>query len=467
MSYTPKSYNDIMRDLRGMMLGRTNLNDINAGSVMNTLLSAVAQEIASSERRLYNIRESFFLKNIGGSDLDQRVAELPPEGMARLEASNASGSVLTIERSDNTAELIIPAGSLVGTTDGQQYRTSIDVVIAQGEDLVENVHIICTTAGAVGNVGVSTISEIVAMPDDVFSVTNTQPLTNGNDRETDEQLRSRALLYNQSLTRCTRAALEFLGASFVSSEGERMRFINLWEDPATPAYSELVVDDGSGLTVNSVSRIASQVVGVIPSNGSRIIYHQAPATEPITSDNLTITRNGAAVAIDDADITSFPERGVVFLAEGAVQAGDEWRIRNYRTYQGFMKELQEEIEGDVNNPSLLTGFRAAGTRVVVSLASPQFVQFDVSVSTEFNIEAPLVTSQIRAVLLDLINGLAPSETLYTSAMIEAARSVSGVRDVSIYIRDTDQPYPNQYPASPRSALRVNSTSINISNTSRG
>ena len=79
-----------------MILGRTPLNDIFAGSVVNTLLSAFAQEVASSERRLFNLREAFFLRSASGQDLDERVAELPPLGMARIDATNASGSVLTI-----------------------------------------------------------------------------------------------------------------------------------------------------------------------------------------------------------------------------------------------------------------------------------------------------------------------------------------------------------------------------------
>jgi hypothetical protein len=352
MSYTPKSYNDILRDLRGMVIGRTELNDVQAGSVMNTILSAIAMELASSERRVYSVRESFFLRRATGVDLDQRVAELPPQGISRLEASNASGSVLTITRGDTIGDLTIPAGSLVGTEGGQQYRTSLATLIPNNDLLVENVHVIATTAGAIGNVGVSTINQIISMPDDVIAVTNVQPLTNGADEETDTDLRQRATLYLQSLTRCSRSALEFLGISFVSSEGERMRFVNLFEDIERPAYCELVVDDGSGLIVESVSKAGSQVTGVVPVNGASILYHQAPATEELTSANITVTRGGAPVALGNNDIISYPERGIAYIKDGVLQAGDSWSISNYRIYQGFMKELQEEIEGDVDNPAL-------------------------------------------------------------------------------------------------------------------
>lgn len=464
MAYTPKSANDVLRDLRGMILGRTDLNDIFAGSVLNTILSAVAQEIASGERRLYGLREAFYLRNASGQDLDERVAELPPVGIARIAATNASGAVLTITRSSSLNNLTVPAGSTVKSDSGAQYRTSQDVVITAGNFSVDNVHIVAVIAGTQGNALSNEINTVVSMPDDVIEVVNTQPVTNGTDLESDEDLRERALLYLQSLTRCTRSALEFLGTSFISSTGERMRFARLFENPDEPAYSELVVDDGSGLTIEAVSRLASNVTGVIPENGASILYHQAPATEPLTASNLRVLRGGVTVNIDERAITSHPERGVLYVTEGTLQAGDVWTLRNYRTFEGLIKELQAEIEGDVENPSLLTGFRAAGTRCVVTLAQAQFVSIDMSLSVDYDVDYNVIEGTVRETLVNYINGLAPSETLYVSALIEAARGVTGVRDLQLYQRGTTNPLDNQYPASPRAAIRVNSSSINISNT---
>ena len=463
MGYSPKSANEILRDLRGMVLGRTDLNDIFAGSVLNTLLSSIAQEIASSDRRLYGIREAFYLRNASGQDLDERVAELPPVGISRIEATNASGAVLTIARATSLNALTIPAGSTVKTAAGVQYRTTQDAVITAGNLLIENVHIVAIVAGSQGNALSEEINTIVSMPDDVIDVYNTQPVTNGTDRESDEDLRERALLYLQSLTRCTRSALEFLGTSFIASTGERMRFARLFEDPERPAYSELIVDDGSGLSVTAVSRVATTTSGVIPSNGSSILYHQAPATEPLTTNNLSVTRSGVPVTIQSGAITSIPERGILYVDDGVLQAGDIWEIRNYRVFEGLIKELQAEIEGDVNNPSLLTGFRAAGTRCVVKLADAQFINLDMTLSVDFDVDFNVIERTVRETLVSFINGLAPSETLYVSALIEAARGVTGVRDIQLFQRGTENPLDNQYPATPRVAIRVNSTSINISN----
>lgn len=467
MAYTPKTSREILRDLRGMVLGRTDLNDIFAGSVMNTLLTAISQEIASSDRRLYNIREAFFLRNASGQDLDERVGELPPVGISRITATTASGSVLTITRSETTDALSVPAGSLVSSSNGIQYRTSQETVFPVGSDTLRDVHIVATTAGSLGNALTSDINTIINMPDGVITVTNDKPLTNGLDQESDEDLRERAQLYLQSLTRSTRTAIEFLGTSFISSDGSRMRFAKLFEDPDRPGHSELIVDDGTGLEVEAISRPGNAVSGVIPQNKSGIIFHSAPATEEITKEQLTVTRQGVPVELADTDIKSLPERGIVYLNSDVLQEGDLWEIDGYRIFTGLISELQEEIEGSVENPSILTGFRAAGTRCVVKLAEAQEVQMDMSLYVEYDADYEVVQRAVRETLVNFINDLAPSQPLYVSALIEAARSVSGVRDIELFQRGTRNRLENQYAASPRVAFRVNSNSINISSGGEG
>ena len=84
-------------------------------------------------------------------------------------------------------------------------------------------------------------------------------------------------------------------------------------------------------------------------------------------------------------------------------------------------------------------------------------------SVNFDVDFNAVELVVRRSIIAFIGNLAPSETLYTSALIEAARSVSGVRDVAFFNRGTNTPLDNQYPATPRAAIRTNSTSINISN----
>lgn len=468
MPYIPKSHNEILRDLRAMTIGRTSLNDIQAGSVLNTLLSAFAHELASAERRIYSVREAFFLSSATGAELDERVAELPPAGIARLPATNGSASCLKISRSADQTDgaLTIPAGSLVATEDGIKYRTTSAVIIQDGDAEIENVQIVANNAGISGNTSAGTINTIVSMPDDIITVENTQPITNGSDQETDAQLKQRAYDYMRSLSRCSRSTLEFLALSFISSDGDKMRFARIFENPETPAVSELVVDDGSGLKVDAVSKQGEVATGTIPTNGYRILFHEAPATAPITSSNLTVLNsNGDPVTVNDSQITSIPERGVVYIDENVLSANDTWTISGYSVYKGSIAELQKEIEGDIDNPSVLTGFRASGTRVVVKVATRQDTSFDVSLRVEAGTLFDPVEIRVREAISDFVNNLAPSETLYISDLIKVCKDLDGVKDIKFFSSGTADRLENIFPSSPTNAIRTSSGNITITNAS--
>ena len=121
MPFIPRLASDILADLRGGVIGRTELSDISVSSSLHIILSSIAEEVANVERKLYSMREQFFLEGASGADLDERVSELPPFGIRRLSRANASGSVLFISRSTSTGNLLIPAGSTVKADNGVVY----------------------------------------------------------------------------------------------------------------------------------------------------------------------------------------------------------------------------------------------------------------------------------------------------------------------------------------------------------
>lgn len=468
MPYTPRGTLDILRSLRAGLIGRGDLTDLNRGSVLTLILSSVAEELASVERRLFTMRESFFLGGAVGSDLDERVAQLPPLGINRIVATNASSSSLRIARdpADTDATLLIPAGSTVQSNRGTTYRTTEAVVLGVGESSAEGVHIIATVAGSSGNTSIGSIDTIASMPSAVISVVNEQALTNGTDAETDEQLRNRALTYMKGLTRTSRATLEFVGASFVSSTGERFTYSKLYEDPTRLGYCELVVDDGSGLTVGSVSKPATTAINNITAGGQQVAFHDAPATAELLPENFIVWRGGdptQQIAVGPYDFTSFPERGIVYFKDGVVQAGDRVFIHNYRVFTGFIKELQQEIEGDPADFDKLTGFRAAGTRVVVRPVDSQFISLDLQLTTTSNANYRVVEQQVLLAGERFVNGLAPGQTLYISKLVERLCAVPSVKDVRIYNSGTSDFADNITPTSARSVLRVRRGSFAIAN----
>tara|TARA_Y100001973_G_scaffold33760_1_gene50855 strand:+ start:783 stop:2183 length:1401 start_codon:yes stop_codon:yes gene_type:complete len=461
MAYTPRSQGEILSNLKGSVIGRTEVNDIFVGSTLYNLLNSFAGEIASIERRLFTIREQFFLNGAEGQDLDDRIAELPPIGLTRIPETNASGSVLTITRSDAIGDLTIPSGSSVLSSEGTRFVTTTDNIIPNGSLSIENVHILCTSAGQSGNKVLGDIFTIDNMPSEVTEVLNTSPLTNGQDLETDQELRDRAYSHLKSLSRCQRNAIETMAVSYIGVDGDRFRYARIFEDHNLLGYSELVVDDGSGMNIQSISRAGQTVSGVIPSAGSYFIYHEAPATLPISANQITVLdSSNAPVTVTSNDFTSIPERGMIYFSDGFLQGGYQWTISNYRVFRGLIKEIQEEIEGDVDNPSKLTGFRAVGTRIRV--VPPTVIHVDMSIALVIDIgsDFKVVERDVSIATADAISFLNVGEPLYISKLIDVIVNLTGVRDVKILeLGSLTQRLDNVIPQNARTVLRVGTITI--------
>lgn len=470
MSYTPKSAIELYQSLRTGLIGRSSLTDLNPISALSTVLQAVAEEMASAERRLFIMREGFYLRSAIGADLDDHVSQLPPVGITRIQSTNASAACLRVDRSptDTATSLTIVAGSLVSSISGQTYQTTNTVIMPAGAAYLDGIHIVSTTAGSGGNAGIGQIRGIVSMPSAIISVSNEQPLTNGADRETDNELRNRAINYLKSLSRCSKSMIEFVGTTFVGSSGERFKYARLYEDPNIAGYSELMVDDGSGLTVEAVSKNGRTSTTNIGSGGLAIAYHDAPATQPITPENIIVWRNAdplQQIGVGSHEMKSIPERGIVYFNDGVLQAGDRVFIQNYRVFTGVLAELQRELEGNPTNFDRFTGFRAAGTRVVVQPVRAEFVQFDVSLLVSQTADYAIIETRVILALEEYVNSLLPAQPLYISKLIEVARSVVGVRDIHIYERGTTTYADNIFPSSAKAVLRLRRNGINPSSAS--
>lgn len=458
MPYTPKPALEILRDLTAMTIGRTGLNDVSNGSILTTLFSSIAQELASVERKLVSIRESYFLDTVSGVELDERVRELPLGTVRRLQASHASGGVLEVTREDTTNDLIIPAGSeVVCSRTSMTYRTIDDYTMVAGASSRSGIFVVASQPGSLGNCGIGEIDKIKSLPESILTCTNTIALNSGFDEEDDSSLRARAKTYLNSLSRSQKAALEFLAVSFVGSVGERLRYAKLVEPENRPAYSELYVDDGTAeMSVNTRSRIGKAIGGIVPVGGQRVLYHEAPATAPITASHIRV--NGQAIAQNR--IISIHERGLVYVQ--GLQAGDEWTIGEsapYRVYTGIIAEIQREIEGDLDDPTRMTGFRAAGTRVVVKAITPTIISLLLNLKVKPTYSASIVQSAVVQSLVAYINSLAPTETLYISQLVNVCMDIDGVLDIA-FINQDGTPLQNIEPQT-SSPTRIKSENITV------
>jgi hypothetical protein len=90
MTVNIKSYQQILGEMIRAVLPNTPLNDINAGSVLLTLLEAAASSDFDNSAAILNVLELLSLNNTRDSDLDNRAADY---GLKRYTAQNASGHV--------------------------------------------------------------------------------------------------------------------------------------------------------------------------------------------------------------------------------------------------------------------------------------------------------------------------------------------------------------------------------------
>lgn len=449
-----------MRELAARMVARSDISDISEGSVLAHLLYGVAEEVSGQERRLARIRDAFFLDGAGGTDLDDRVADLPPSGLTRMGASNASGGSLALLRTDTTEALIIPAGSTYGRTDDPSlvYRQIADATFLAGQDTVLDVAVVCLSTGRIGNAPAAAINRVVSAPG-LTGVLSRMAITNGQDEETDERLRARARAYLSSLTGSTPAALEYLGLAFTSTNGARAAFARIFEDPATPGLCELLLDDGSGLA--GYQRRGGAITGTVPVGGPPVLWHETPAVEPIGI--ISVTDSGGGVReLAPGEFTSIPERGLVYVNDGVLAAGDTWAISKYDVWTGLPAELQKLIEGDTSDPLNLPGYRAAGVRVRVVAPSVFPVSLAVNVVPKAGRDFDQVTQAVKAAIIEYVAMLGPGEALFIARLIDRVMDNTDVLTVRFYTGvDTLACALDMIPPSARHVLRTETGLITV------
>lgn len=488
MAYTPKSSSEILRDLVAGVIARSELTDIAEGSVLAQILSTVSAELSGSEYRMARIRDSFVLSRVTGSDLDERVGELPLGGVSRLPAAAARGNVLRITRVTEEAgtglpqEVTVPAGSTVGRSDDASiiYATTDAVVFPaapnQDTQSIENVSIVALVPGTQGNCASASIDTILSMPDFVSSIAQTSPIVGGQEGETDAGLRSRAILYLSSLARCQPAALEYFALSFVASDDTRARYAAIYEDPVRRGYSELVVDDGSVIVEgNSASiRPGRTIQGIVPGTGVFTIFHEAPAFEPIRKiQRFDSNMNPLGEILPDRFI-SLPERGVVYVDAGTFDAGDVYRIGSvqndaqagYQVFTGsLIPEMQRAIEGDLNDPVQYPGLRAAGTRVRVLPPKVQQIGFDIQLVPVSGVSFVDTADAVRESAVEFVLTLRPGDVLFISQLIDRVMNNPDIIDVKFFERNPDNPGSTRLsdvlPEDTRTVLRPDPRQISV------
>jgi uncharacterized phage protein gp47/JayE len=278
-SLNVKDFTTLVRDQVTAIQGRAaGLVDFTIGSLLRAITESNASVLQWLQQLIVTLLATTRASTSSGADLDSWMADF---GFYRLSASFATGSV-TFSRFTPTNSALIPIGALVSSTDGsQQYSVTIDTTnvlynatlggyLVPGGTASVTVPVIASTAGAAGNALIGTVTVIVGSISGIDTVNNSAVFTNGVDPETDEAFRARFVLWVQSLSKATKAAIQYAlssmqqGVSYTLTENQDYSGNTLY------GYFYAVVDDGSGAP--SGSFLVNAAAAIEPARGFTTRY---------------------------------------------------------------------------------------------------------------------------------------------------------------------------------------------------
>lgn len=430
MAYTPRQPFEVLATLvaRAVATSRR-LTDISEGGVLHSILGTVADEVASVERRVQEFVDGYFLSGTG-ANLDRRLADFPAGFPKRRQATTATGGAFRVERTTTSSAIVVPPGRIVARSSFKRdaaYTNTASVVFEVGQAVANGIPFRCTTPGFAGNIDQpGAIDTIDQKPADIVEVTNTLPIAGGSDRESSAALITRARRWVASLALTQREALEAVALNFQASDGTVLQHARIWTDLSMPGYSELVVDDGTGM--QGYTRAANATGGVVPhiiAPGRRFRFDfDAPAAgEPQLRLNGNLVPPGQYLKQD--------EFGVLFMNDASTLAspGQTWSIQGHQVYTGIISELQLYL----NRICI-----AAGTRVIVVPPIPQVVDLSAVVVVAAGQNVLDVRDIVRRSIITFVSRLPPGEPLIMYRLIGALNVLPGVVNVRF---DQSDAYP--------------------------
>jgi hypothetical protein len=270
-------------DFRPVSAQLPQLSDRNPGSVTRLVAESLAREFAVLSRQLAGIYRAAFLSTSTGRDLDELVSLV---GQKRRTAAFATGRVVFSRASAAPADIFVPAGTKVSTSQPPQvtFETSESRTLNRGSLSVE-VPVQSEVAGPVGVVQPNTITAINRAVLGIEQVANPEATALGSTAESDDALRVRA---RRALAGAGKATNDAMIAALTSIEKVRDKDIRFEEDPIRrPGVVTLKVaveldDDEAARAVDLIE--ATRPVGV------RILHDlhtaaSAPSVTPPAGEN--------------------------------------------------------------------------------------------------------------------------------------------------------------------------------------
>lgn len=314
MALNIKSFTQLVQDqITAVQSYYSGLIDTAIGSHLLALVESNSSVVQWIQQNILNLLVTTRASTCSGSDLDSWLADY---SFYRLSAVQATGQV-TFSRFTATNQALIPVGTVVTTTDGSQSyavitdttnsaydATQLGYIIAAGIASV-TVPIQANTAGVAANATAGTISIINGGITYVDTVNNANPLSNGEDQESDDAVRARFVLWIASLSKSTKAAIIYAITSMQSGVTCTLTENYDYSGNQKPGYFYAVVNDGSGSPSSGfLASVASAIDAV---RGFTITFGVFSPVIVTANVSMVITTNPAAT---HSDIVTFVQTAI-------------------------------------------------------------------------------------------------------------------------------------------------------------
>lgn len=258
MPLTTKSFDQLVSDLCNAWAAEISLSPaLVAGDPVLAIMSAVGSQGLFLQFLVNLVYKFSRASTAEGTDLDSFMADF---GFLRLAATNASGRVTLTTKVAKATNVLISVGKTVQVTGGAikfdivedaslpAWSAEQNAYVLPAGTLSIDVAIKAQVAGSGSNVQATQINQIANAITGIDLVNNQQPFTNGLDAESDRDFRNRFILWINSLSKATKAAI--LSTVLNVQQGLNISLLENTDTAgnARNGFFTVVVDDGSGAT---------------------------------------------------------------------------------------------------------------------------------------------------------------------------------------------------------------------------
>lgn len=198
-----KNFAGITADMiRHMLTTQNRITDFHVGSVARTLVEAPAVEL-----------DEFYQRVLLGLLEAIPVAVYQAFGFEQLPAAAASGDVTFTVSPAVVNAVPIPAGTVVQRAGTRLRYVTLEAGEIPAGGTTATIPVAAEWAGADGNAGSGTLSQIVSSLAATMTVSNLNPVTGGTEAETADERKARFIDYVGSLSRGTVWAVTYAAKS--------------------------------------------------------------------------------------------------------------------------------------------------------------------------------------------------------------------------------------------------------------